>query len=432
LKTPKRFVHDLSVSRKIATHENEDKSSKALAYTIGILHCQRLANQTIAAQLGMRPAEVGEIIGKLYDQGRIRRTLDIEDLDEDTLAQIGDTQCESCLQQYLNDWSESTVQPGACALRRVCIVPVEPDADSPEGWTRKLTRFGAGAANEIVKQVEGFKGERLKVGCAWGETINKTITPLALHPAWRKGDGRDRICVAMTGELTWLSETGPRHLSSSAHAETLAARAENCTAITLRGIPAYISMKESDSFVSSYKRYLAESNWSYGQFEALGRDLDGIITSLGNMEQQNKLWPQALKDEGLGEELLKKLEDIGGVILSRDKLAEDELKAIRKLENRWLGLKREHYAACARRTPGVIAVAAGKGKLGTTLRAVASGLISVLIVDRELARSIGEYLLAWDAGRSRPGTGPHRYAGGDCPPTCRLGCAWHGGRRPRA
>jgi DNA-binding transcriptional regulator LsrR (DeoR family) len=176
-----------------------------------------------------------------------------------------------------------------------------------------------------------------------------------------------------------------------------------------------ISMKTDDDFAEKMKEYLPLSNANYrrifegqnGRPPEIGH-LDVILTSLGNLEQENKLWKEALRESGsegdreVVERLLKKLHDIGGVLIVDNELDEEEKDKLRQLESRWLGIKRTHYYQCAQKAkPGVIVVALGDNKAETTLRAVKRGLVNILVIDEDLARRIGQLRLAEEIQRRK-------------------------------
>jgi DNA-binding transcriptional regulator LsrR (DeoR family) len=366
----------------------------------------------IAQEMHVSPAKVFQWMQLMKKTGVIATTIKEEGIDDRILQNVGYRQCQTCLENYLKKHDPHG------HIKHVKIFPSEASESDPDPWAKRISAHAKLAGQYVAKILSEPKERKSDfiIGLAWGTTVSKTVETIRQLPSWKEWSSRKRLCVATTGELTGLKKPGSE-LSSSYLAEQLAFSGKNCESITLRGIPAMIAPTVSDDLGERIKEYFAETYVNYQLLfsgeQAMANRMNAIITSLGNMNQPNKLWKEYLIKGGLEPKLLDDVEDIGGVLLYDPSLSTKEKEIIKLLENRWLGIKMEHYLACAEKAkPGVIVIAIGENKANAVLKAVEHGLVTMLIIDQELAQSLGYKLIERERkrlGQWRQDPAPEKY-----------------------
>jgi hypothetical protein len=125
---------------------------------------------------------------------------------------------------------------------------------------------------------------------------------------------------------------------------------------------------------------------------AMIHQVDAIVTSCGHAHHRSPFWKIELSRLGLAPERVFELTfgDIGGVLLERDDLSEENRKLFADISNRWTGINRKHLEDCAKRDPGVIVLALSPIKADVVLKCVKLGLVTQLIIDEDLGMALWE------------------------------------------
>jgi len=143
--------------------------------------------------------------------------------------------------------------------------------------------------------------------------------------------------------------------------------------------------------IRGYKKYQR----IFQKGDGYASKLDCILTSVGSHEQPNKLWTKELDSRGVDPKELQELScgDIGGVLLPRARLTNQQKKRFDDIIAHWTGIAEQHYTLCANRAtksdvPGVLVVAIGENKTDILAECLRRGLVNEVFVDEELARTL--------------------------------------------
>jgi DNA-binding transcriptional regulator LsrR (DeoR family) len=278
----------------------------------------------------------------------------------------------------------------------VCDTPhgdKNPDELTQEEWNERIKSYGIATGVSVSRLID----EARCIGVGWGETISAVIEgagfarpPLSEHRS-------PLPCVATVGEMVGEQRKGP-DVSSSGLAERLSnyVNGSDEHAYTLRGVAALIPSVLSLAEIK-YGWAVVRSHANYDR--VFGKDgmvstLDCVITSMGNLHQKNKYWKKELL-RSFKEELLNALNvcDIGGAVLPLDGMTAAARGVYNEILQRSVGLKADDYRqiavrAAERGKPGVLACCLCRNKRDVVLKCLHENLINVLLIDKDLARSL--------------------------------------------
>jgi len=243
------------------------------------------------------------------------------------------------------------------------------------------------------------------IGVAWGRNVARVVKSMPNQPSTP-----DKIVIPVAGEpLTHRAEVG-----ATAAAELLANRFGANVAEHLYGvghrIPAHLAQPDQ---VKTIRAYLASSS-SYRNIFGPSDErevplidrLDMVLTGVGSTEtsqassdplyletvaaeraEKTRAREPSLTDAAIG--------NVSGWWLPRDPADKAASSVVARVNEHWFGISLASLQGCARRAvggrspkPGVVVVAAEPTKAETILAAVQAGVVSNLVVSRQLATSL--------------------------------------------
>lgn len=265
------------------------------------------------------------------------------------------------------------------------------DTRHQANWDRRIRAFGNDVSPYLVSLLE----KAVSVGVSWGETTAAAIGKLTLPDPSRRSC--PIVCVATVGGAVGELHANADN-SASILANTLAEalNGDSDNAITLHGVPAFISYPKDRAKVDVIQDFIANLENHRAIVDRGGNNgranrLGAILTSCGNAGQ-GKFWEKELLRMGIDTATFARLTfgDIGGVLLKKPDLSPGDETLFGDIESRWTGITRGHYEKCALRNPGVILLALAANKAEIVLKCVELGLVSELIIDSDLAWAIND------------------------------------------
>jgi DNA-binding transcriptional regulator LsrR (DeoR family) len=266
---------------------------------------------------------------------------------------------------------------------------------------------------------DSLLGEAGTVGVTWGRTISRVAD--ALRQRFAEIPIRDRpgevTFVPLCGEP--LAEGDPSSHSSSVLALGLTKifnAGKSVSAPSIAGVPAFIPMKVGKwndmtqtrhliSLVRGYARVFGGPDGSRGDRPPFSENLDAILTSVGRTDHDRRgtFLTERIQTGDISEvEMMRSVAgDIGGVIIPKSEISADDNRHILEMNDNWTGVRLEHLIRCAaaaqragftRKRPGVVLLALGANRLKVVLRCIELGLVNELVIDKELADRLEEYL----------------------------------------
>jgi DNA-binding transcriptional regulator LsrR (DeoR family) len=287
---------------------------------------------------------------------------------------------------------------GAAPVRGLRIFHSGGEGTDAAAWDARLRRCGQAAAARLQELLP-----RLRLaGVAWGATIARLVDGVRqLNPRPPLLPGPVQL-IPLTGEpLTFPDpETSSSTLAHRLHEILGGASAFH----SLAAVPAFIPAKFSRPSRKAIRQFIAEIAGYRAIFERRSADgrpqepladrVDAILTGVGTVsaEISGRLLDDRLLAEGLTKEQLRErvIGDIGGIFLPRA----GHQRVVRGINERWVGVRLEHLARCARAAAqdvgraGVIVLAIGRAKAEVVLECVRGGLVNELVVDHELAQAL--------------------------------------------
>ncbi len=261
-------------------------------------------------------------------------------------------------------------------------------------WPAILDRFGHNAAWLIHEFLEDSK----RVAVCWGSTVANIVN--GLH-SLRIGRDPNRKRIAVTP--TAGQPLGQKFRDSGTDSTTLARRVSayfngpsDNQVPSLDNVPPVIPRKFADA--ASVREFVHDID-SHGKIfgdgphdkNALLTKVDTIIASCGSFHNWKTFVAEWINgDDGVDVTRIA-LGDIGGALILNPDLPPHEFEAAAKL---WTGVTVEHFKLVAAREPGVILCAVHRSKARIVLELVRRGLVTVLVVDNDLADAIVALLQA--------------------------------------
>jgi DNA-binding transcriptional regulator LsrR (DeoR family) len=272
--------------------------------------------------------------------------------------------------------------PGGVTIETIRVVFCG-DSDDRE------SRFGEQAGRALVPLIQTAR----TCAVAWGRTIHATLQGIASQRAPRD----DLEFLPISGEPFNYQETT---ISPSEAAALLSARF-GCSGKTrsLQGVGARIPRAEGAEAVdiATIRRFYAsceDYREIFGGDDPLIDRVDMILTGIGDVATSTKdpWFSETVQMEGIDASEFARITggNIGGVWLPAD---DATAAKVQEINERWLGIQKRHYVACARRAerergkiPGVVVLAIEEEKSSIVLRA--AGMFNRLICSRALAERL--------------------------------------------
>jgi DNA-binding transcriptional regulator LsrR (DeoR family) len=286
-------------------------------------------------------------------------------------------------------------QTRATALRKVLVFhnpSRQQDTETvQQWWARRIEMLGLAAGAYLASIFTS--GKVTSIGVGWGETTSAVIDGIGLACDDRTVRAADVHCVATFGELVGETRV-QRDVSSSALTERLSVslNGNGDFSHTLRGVPAVIPfsvpLHEVDvcrKMIQSYPNVAAILGRS-----GLAEGLQGIVTSAGNREQDNKYWRRELLRAGYSSDLLSTLDiiDIGGTLIEPKSLDKNSQPLFEELFRRSIGLSEMHYRRLTKQFPGVVLCCLDRNKKDVVTSCLTHDLVTMLIIDSDLAAAL--------------------------------------------
>jgi DNA-binding transcriptional regulator LsrR (DeoR family) len=382
-----------------------DANAVKAAYYVGE---RGMSQDQVAVALGVSPATVSRLIAHarqtlhcLESAQRFVRT----NVRKDLLDQIEDERLHTEL---------SAVIARVAAPRPLRALQIfDSGGGAAEGGIdRRQQQFGARLAPYLADRLLDAR----VIGVTWGSTVSRVLD--GLERIGTQGPGR---AVAHPTIVPVAAEP-MRYAHNEFTSSTLARRlnrvlnGEQGERLAVTGMPAFIpldfrkllpearrwSRAEHDDFNKAFHAFFRRSSPAYrrifgetpGRRAGLVTEIDALLTCVGPADK-----PLGFNNEdllefgGVTKETLETLVagDVGGVLLPRGASARAR---IGQLNAMWTGITRDDLERIADRgarspsAPGVLVVAIGAKKCEIVGEALARGLCTELLIDRELAAEL--------------------------------------------
>ena len=269
---------------------------------------------------------------------------------------------------------------------------------TPDAMRIRRNRFARTASGRLDELLQGAQ----VVGVAWGRTIRALVDGLASMRRVNHDDNSVQF-VPVCAELVALIQKG---YSSSRLAELLddAYNHGRGDPIQMTGFPAYIPRHYDEEAQASIRRFVSDSP-NYGRVftgsEPLVDQMDTLITSVGSSRAPVLgSTAELVLAGGIAEKRLRELVvgDLGGILIPKPTLRENETRLVTELNAMWTGIKIEHVKAIAERAAGasshtgVIVVALGAQRGEMLFEVVRNELTNELILDTDAADKLEQLI----------------------------------------
>jgi len=338
----------------------------------------------MAAQ-GMSGKQIAAAMGKTEPAVSILRSLAIE---LKVLQTVVDKGAIPAAQPIDHELSYDLAQRLGMRITVYVTPPREPSEGEDHYWSRRIRTFADCAASRVTRRVL----ESRKLGVAWGTTVSSVVEAICQQRAWR-----DRslplTAIPLAGEMVGSDARESRSCSALAD-KLVSAIVKRGSALSLRGVPPFISTKTREADAKAVKRYFHNLD-PVREVARASTELDAALTSVGTHDQPNKLYTQELTQSGVSAEILHTLScgDIGGVLLEMPGLTMANRSRFTRIKQNWLGMSEETFRSCAARAqasqcPGVLVVALGGNKAPVLQKCIAEGLVTECFLDDELGKEL--------------------------------------------
>jgi DNA-binding transcriptional regulator LsrR (DeoR family) len=276
-------------------------------------------------------------------------------------------------------------------------------------FDERLIRFGRLAAGRVLELI----AESSVVGIHFGETLHRLVDGLE----WSGLQARDRGSMLVTpvaGEVASYERIGSSStwLANRLHGLVTARGAP--PAYSLAAVPFFIPRKFDAGKVRAIREWVEELpsyRRVFGGHRSIVSRIDCLITSIGQDGKPLALASAELEEAcGITRQEVNELvlAEIGGALIPRERITNDQQVELADLEASMIGLKLDDIRRIAEQAadpsrpkadqlPGVCVVAIGKNKARSLLTVLREGLVNELIVDDELAIEL-EHLLGKGRG----------------------------------
>lgn len=379
--------------KKRAQPRNVEREAQAAAY----LYSQGNDQQRIKAVLGVSQGEVSRLLGLARRAGWLQTRCE---LPAGAIAEI-ERLVFAGRNELRDRLDREARRHGAAPPRALRVVHSGGEATDPAGWDARLERFGQGAAARLLELLPGMR----LAGVAWGKTIARMVAGLRQLCPTPPKLAEPLQFIPLAGEP--LTYPDPETSSSTlAHRLNEVLNGGGATFQSLTAVPAFIPAKFSRKSLHAIRQFVAEIAGYRDIFEKVDRHgrpqqplverIDTIITGVGTVsaEASGRLLEDRISAERITREQLRArvIGDIGGVFVPRSAHAQ----AVRGINERWTGVKLEHFARCAAaaaRTAdraGVVVLAIGRAKALIVIECIRRGLVTELVIDHDLAQALIE------------------------------------------
>jgi DNA-binding transcriptional regulator LsrR (DeoR family) len=358
------------------------------------LASKRWKQAEIAELLQLTTGNVSKFISEARRSGRLSEVVDIrfntEGLSKEELSRIERLAQPTSAADYLRELATRAGQRQPVV--RVFGGDAPPSHEAP---SNPLQRFSDDAAGHVLTLICGAK----ICGVSWGNTLKTLVDAIEQTPA-RPKRRRPVMFIPVAGEPLGKAPT-------SLSASTLAQRLDEIVngdrrhrnSLSLAGVPAFVprSVPSDDlpaidrlmGFVDGYREVFGATQAGGSRIDRM----DTLLTSLGPLGRpfgpsgSDFLTAAKLAWKELSELAIA---EISGVLLEREQLTREQTHTLDAIRARWRGIRREHLAKCVSRAararrPGVILIGLGKNRMQGVIEAATRGLVSELLIDRELA-----------------------------------------------
>lgn len=276
---------------------------------------------------------------------------------------------------------------------------------TPEGFDLHLSKFGPFAAQRVA---ELLKSARL-VAVTWGITLAMMVRAMATLGGIRLArQTKLRMFPAVGDPLaTSIGERSSTAIAATLQQLLLSAHGPHVESLSLARAPVLIPHQLSDEgkriikamneLQPAYQEIFGVMPGQEPSGDGLIDQMDGLLTSVASPEQPLRIYAAEVEELGVvNREELNRLTigDLGGALLPRDRLNDDDQRTFESILTYWTGARLEHYQKCAERAAedpsrlGVVVLAIGPNKAQLILECVRRGLITELIIDEHLARTL--------------------------------------------
>jgi hypothetical protein len=288
-------------------------------------------------------------------------------------------------------------------------------ATEPAGVSRlkKVSIYygdGMGLFNRtVLPAVEAVLAHAGVMGVTWGRTVRGLVTTLRESLQRPLRSENPIQFVPLCGELLQDPDDRIEHSSSalagSLHELINGTSAGGGATPSLRGIPAFIPSSFNVAEVKTIRRFMHQFA-GYGVVfgedgnhdgDALVCRIDTILTSVGAVQAGRRgiFLAERVRLGELSEAELNGMVvgDLGGLIIPKRDLAPPQARRIAAMNERWTGIKQHGLERCAEEAarstrPGVVVLAPDRLRHDVVRRCVELGLISQLIISRDLADAL--------------------------------------------
>jgi DNA-binding transcriptional regulator LsrR (DeoR family) len=250
----------------------------------------------------------------------------------------------------------------------------------------RFLAFGQQAASYVVPLIKQAR----TCAVAWGRTVNCVVEAV---PKQSTPSPTLRF-MPISGEPINHTDTG---VSPSTAAKKLA-QAFGCDehCLSLQGVAARIP-KEFDASAKTIRRFVnmcRAYEEIFGGKDPLIDNVDLIVSGIGDIDSSTSdpWFRETAECEGINDLSQIAAGNVGGVWIPKDPRSTAQSRRIAQVNQRWLGIQREHFENCARRGdrrdggPGVVVLALEPAKAAIVLRAM--GMVNHLIIEHDLAEAI--------------------------------------------
>jgi DNA-binding transcriptional regulator LsrR (DeoR family) len=374
--------------------KNHDADRDRLAIAALIVE-DRLTQRQIAAITGKSQPEVSRLYHEACDRGLVVEEIRWpEGTDRSVVDEVAFENREE-LQKHLERLSKTTRREGRPPFQKLHIVHGGSDEDEWELFGRKAALVVGSLARAATV-----------VGVAWGRNIDRVVRSMPAQPP-----DPSKIVLPVAGEPL-------KHRAAKLGATDAAAllaekfgsqRTEHLLGVGHR-IPAHLADPVQ---VKTIRDYLASSS-SYVNIFGPSDDPAGplidrlqmVLTGVGSTEtsqaSDDPLYAETLESENAAtvarsEPSLEEaaVGNVAGVWLPRDPQDDAAGAVVDRVNAHWFGISLASLQGCALRAvqqraakPGVVVVATEPAKAEAILAAVKAGVVSNLVVSRQLANSL--------------------------------------------
>lgn len=311
------------------------------------------------------------------------------------------TELEHALAAHARELNDQLTNGGSPFARLFVVGTPDLDGDDEQSMENAFRLFGVRAADVVSESID----QADTVCVAWGRTIEATLR--ALHPRTQR---YDKVFMPIAGEPI---NHEPNGISPSDAARALAAAWPGSEHLPLRGVLARIPRSVYERDEQGIARELVGCSQNYE--EIFGRTPEDrnrrmarvamILTGLGDMQtsqgnadagRPTDPWYKETVQAEDQSVLELTVGNIGGIWIPRRDLTEEQHRAVRDLNARWLGAQAADLRRCSmtadlsRGRPGVVVVAVEPEKADIVLEALY--LTNILIVSYPLAERLAEKL----------------------------------------